>query len=70
MTVAVGHALGTVNPRSHRGNGPHDPPAALGHPGVSEIGSELLWQEPFQAGGGSGFVNLALFQPRNDGFGF
>lgn len=53
-----------------RGNGLNDPPAAPGHLGVSAIRSELLWHEHFQAGEESRFENLALFQPRNFGFGF
>ena len=70
MTVAVGRALGTVNPHFQRGNGLNDPPASPSRLGVSEIQSELLWHEHFQAGGVSGFVNLVVFHPSNDGFGF
>lgn len=70
MTVAIRYMLGMVKPRSQSGNGLNDPPAAPGHPGGSEIWPELLWSEDFQAGGVSRFVNLALFQPRNYGFGF
>lgn len=70
MPAAIGRALGTVKTRSQRGSGLNDSPAAPGPPGGSELRSELLWHEHSQAGGVSGFANLALFQPGNDGFGF
>lgn len=70
MTVAIGCALGTVNPSFQRGNGLKDPPVAPGLLGVPLRQSELLWHEQFQADGVSGFVNLMLFQARIDGFGF
>lgn len=70
LTVAIGCALGTVNPSFQRRNGLNDPPVAPGLLGVSDRQSELLWHEQFQADGVSGFVNLMLFQPRIDGFGF
>lgn len=68
MTLAIGCALGTVNPSFQRGNGLNNPPVGPWLLGVPHKQSELLWHE--QADGVSGFVNLMLFQARIDGFGF